>query len=43
VTDVAVAPPHGLTLEAVDYPPDGELLSRQAVTRSGLRTLPSGP
>jgi tRNA pseudouridine38-40 synthase len=41
VTDVAVAPPHGLTLEAVDYPPDAELLSRQGVTRSGLRTLPS--
>jgi tRNA pseudouridine38-40 synthase len=39
-TDVAVAPPHGLTLEAVSYPPDAELLSRQAVTRSGLRTLP---
>jgi tRNA pseudouridine38-40 synthase len=38
-TDVAVAPPHGLTLEAVAYPSDGELLSRQAVTRGGLRTL----
>ena len=38
-TDVAVAAPHGLTLEAVAYPPDDELLSRQAVTRSGLRTL----
>jgi len=38
-TDVAVAPPHGLTLEAVAYPPDDELLSRQAVTRSGLRVL----
>ena len=38
-TEVAVAPPHGLTLEAVAYPPDDELLSRQAVTRGGLRTL----
>ncbi len=38
-SDVAVAPPHGLTLEAVAYPPDDELLSRQAVTRSGLRVL----
>jgi tRNA pseudouridine38-40 synthase len=37
--DVAVAAPHGLTLEAVDYPPDDQLLSRQAVTRSGLRVL----
>ncbi|MDP9101102.1 MAG: tRNA pseudouridine(38-40) synthase TruA [Actinomycetota bacterium] len=31
---VAVAPPHGLTLEAVEYPPDRELLARQAVTRN---------
>jgi tRNA pseudouridine38-40 synthase len=38
-TEVAVAPPHGLTLEQVAYPPDGDLLSRQAVTRSGLRVL----
>lgn len=38
-TDVAVAAPHGLTLEQVAYPPDDELLSRQAVTRSGLRVL----
>ncbi len=30
---VAVAPPHGLVLERVDYPPDEELLARQAVTR----------
>ena len=30
---VAVAPPHGLVLEAVGYPPDDELLARQAVTR----------
>jgi tRNA pseudouridine38-40 synthase len=34
---VAVAPPHGLVLEHVAYPPDDELLSRQAVTRR-LRT-----
>ena len=38
-TEVAVAAPHGLTLEHVAYPPDAELLSRQAVTRGGLRTL----
>jgi tRNA pseudouridine38-40 synthase len=36
-TDVPVAPPHGLVLEAVAYPPDDELLARQAVTRN-LRT-----
>jgi tRNA pseudouridine38-40 synthase len=32
--DVAVAPPHGLVLEAVAYPPDDRLLARQAVTRN---------
>jgi tRNA pseudouridine38-40 synthase len=32
--DVAVAPPRGLVLERVDYPPDDELLVRQAVTRN---------
>ena len=32
--DVAVAPPHGLVLEHVGYPPDDELLARQAVTRN---------
>ncbi len=32
-SEVAVAPPHGLVLEAVGYPPDDELLARQAVTR----------
>lgn len=32
--DVAVAPPHGLVLEHVGYPPDDELLSRQGVTRN---------
>jgi tRNA U38,U39,U40 pseudouridine synthase TruA len=31
---VVVAPPHGLVLEAVEYPSDDELLSRQAVTRN---------
>jgi len=31
---VAVAPPHGLVLEHVAYPPDDELLARQAVTRN---------
>ena len=31
---VMVAPPHGLVLEQVDYPPDDELLARQAVTRN---------
>ena len=35
--EVAVAPPHGLVLEHVGYPPDDQLLARQAVTRS-LRT-----
>jgi tRNA pseudouridine38-40 synthase len=35
---VLVAPAHGLTLIAVEYPPDDELLARQAVTRN-LRTL----
>jgi tRNA pseudouridine38-40 synthase len=33
-TDVVVAPSHGLVLEAVEYPPDEELLSRQGVTRN---------
>ena len=32
-SDVLVAPPHGLTLEHVAYPPDAELLARQGVTR----------
>ena len=39
-TDVPVAPPHGLCLEEVGYPPDGELLARQQVTRQ-LRTVRS--
>ena len=33
-TDVAVAPPHGLSLEAVGYPPDDQLAARQTVTRA---------
>ena len=37
-TDVPVAPPHGLCLEAVGYPADGELALRQHVTRQ-LRVL----
>jgi len=36
-SDVTVAPPHGLVLEAVEYPPDDELLTRQVITRR-LRT-----
>ena len=36
---VNVAPSHGLTLVAVDYPPDGELAARVARTRQ-RRTLP---
>jgi tRNA pseudouridine38-40 synthase len=32
--DVVVAPPHGLSLEAVGYPPDDQLLARQEVTRA---------
>ena len=34
VSEVAVAPPHALVLEHVAYPPDDELLARQAVTRN---------
>ena len=32
--DVVVAPPHGLVLESVAYPPDDQLLARQGVTRN---------
>ncbi|MGI8537218.1 MAG: tRNA pseudouridine(38-40) synthase TruA, partial [Mycobacteriales bacterium] len=39
--DVAVAPPHGLVLEHVAYPPDDQLLARQSVTRS-VRRLTQG-
>ncbi|GEL16253.1 tRNA pseudouridine synthase A [Pseudonocardia asaccharolytica DSM 44247 = NBRC 16224] len=38
VSDVAVAPPHGLTLVGVDYPPDDELAARAAVTRNMRRS-----
>ena len=31
---VLVAPPQGLTLEAVEYPPDDQLAARQQVTRN---------
>jgi tRNA pseudouridine38-40 synthase len=45
---VQVAPPHGLTLEGVRYPPDGQLLARAAETRrrrgpSADATGASGP
>ena len=33
-SEVPVAPPHGLVLERVEYPPDADLLSRQDVTRA---------
>jgi tRNA pseudouridine38-40 synthase len=33
-SEVTVAPPHGLTLVGVDYPPHAELASRAAVTRA---------
>ncbi|GAA1351081.1 tRNA pseudouridine(38-40) synthase TruA [Falsarthrobacter nasiphocae] len=33
----AMAPPHGLVLEGISYPPDAELAARNAVTRA-LRT-----
>jgi tRNA pseudouridine38-40 synthase len=33
-TDVVVVPPHGLVLEAVEYPADDELLARQGITRN---------
>lgn len=32
-SDFAAAPAHGLTLIQVDYPPDGELAARNAITR----------
>ncbi len=40
VPDVPVAPPHGLTLEEVRYPPDAELAARAAVSRR-RREVPS--
>ncbi len=39
--EVVVAPPHGLVLEHVAYPPDNELRARQDVTRA-VRVLPGG-
>lgn len=39
---VTVAPPHGLTLEAVGYPPDDELRARAHAARR-KRTLPGHP
>jgi tRNA pseudouridine38-40 synthase len=39
VRDSAVAPAHGLTLAAVDYPPDAELATRAERTRN-IRTSP---
>ncbi len=39
VSAVMVAPPHGLCLEAVGYPPDDELLARQEITRRMRRAL----
>jgi tRNA pseudouridine38-40 synthase len=42
VPDVHVVPPHGLTLEAVRYPPAAELLERAAQTRR-RRVLTSDP
>jgi tRNA pseudouridine38-40 synthase len=33
-SEVTVAPPHGLTLVGVDYPPDDELAARAVVTRA---------
>jgi tRNA pseudouridine38-40 synthase len=32
--DVVVAPPHGLTLVRVEYPPDDQLAARQQITRN---------
>jgi tRNA pseudouridine38-40 synthase len=37
---VGVAPPHGLTLLRVDYPPDDQLAARASATRA-VRTLPT--
>ncbi|HMG29774.1 MAG TPA: tRNA pseudouridine(38-40) synthase TruA [Jiangellaceae bacterium] len=39
---VSVVAPHGLTLEGVGYPPDGELAARAAVARQ-RRMLPRSP
>ena len=37
---VLVAPPHALTLEGVEYPPDDQLLARQLITRNLRLALP---
>ncbi|HEX6577553.1 MAG TPA: tRNA pseudouridine(38-40) synthase TruA [Jiangellaceae bacterium] len=42
VADVSVVPPHGLTLEEVGYPPDGELADRATASRR-VRTPPGTP
>ena len=39
-SEVAVAPAHGLTLVAVDYPPEAELAARAHTTRR-LRVPPN--
>lgn len=41
VPDVQVVAPHGLTLEAVGYPPDDELAARSAITRRLRKPLSS--
>jgi tRNA pseudouridine38-40 synthase len=42
-SSVHVAPPHGLTLEAVAFPDDAQLAERAAAVRAaGPRTLPGG-
>lgn len=41
-SQIHVAPAHGLTLMAVDYPPDGELAARTEITRARRMTDP-GP
>jgi tRNA pseudouridine38-40 synthase len=43
VSDVTVAPAHGLTLVAVDYPADDELEGRAAVTRRVRVPAAAGP
>ena len=42
VSDVGVVPPHGLTLEEVGFPPDGELADRVIASRR-MRTPPGTP
>ncbi len=40
-SEVSVAPAHGLTLVAVDYPPDAELAARAETTRRVRGPSPS--